>query len=88
MTRHGNNATNSAVYSYHERKKDQAAAGYGAEKMRLSKDAIKVNRSVFILQDVDIKLSSTIEVRELFSVSNTSERTQLTELTKNHKNVN
>jgi len=41
MTRHGLNATNSSVYSYHERKKDQKAAGYGAEKMRLGKDAIK-----------------------------------------------
>lgn len=29
------------MYSYHERRKDQEAAGYGAEKMRLSKDAIK-----------------------------------------------
>ena len=61
MTRHGNNATNSAVYSYHERKKDQAAAGYGAEKMRLSKDAIKVNQSEFILQVLEIKVSSSIE---------------------------
>jgi len=41
MTRHGLNATNASVYSYHERKKDQKAAGYGAEKMRLGKDAIK-----------------------------------------------
>eukprot|EP00088_Acartia_fossae_P019535 TRINITY_DN21418_c0_g1_i3.p1 TRINITY_DN21418_c0_g1~~TRINITY_DN21418_c0_g1_i3.p1 ORF type:complete len:312 (-),score=113.37 TRINITY_DN21418_c0_g1_i3:77-949(-) len=41
MTRHGLNATNGAVYSYHERKKDQKAAGYGAEKMRMGKDAVK-----------------------------------------------
>lgn len=41
MTRHGLNATNSSVYSYHERKRDQKAAGYGAEKMRLGKDAVK-----------------------------------------------
>jgi len=41
MTRHGLNATNSAVYSYHEKKKDQKAAGYGAEKMRMGKDAVK-----------------------------------------------
>jgi len=41
MTRHGNNATNSSVYSYSERKKDQKQAGYGTEKMRLGKDAIK-----------------------------------------------
>lgn len=41
MTRHGLNATNSSVYSYHERKKDQQVAGYGAERMRLGKDAIK-----------------------------------------------
>lgn len=41
MTRHGLNATNSSVYSYHERKRDQQAAGYGAERIRLGKDAIK-----------------------------------------------
>ncbi len=41
MTRHGLNATNSSVYSYHERRKDQKAAGYGTEKMRLGRDAIK-----------------------------------------------
>ena len=41
MTRHGLNATNGAVYSYHEKKKDQKAAGFGAEKIRMSKDAIK-----------------------------------------------
>jgi len=41
MTRHGNNATNSSVYSYSERKKDQKQAGYGTEKMRLGKDAVK-----------------------------------------------
>ena len=41
MTRHGLNCTNSAVYSYAERKKDQKAAGYGAERMRLGKDAVK-----------------------------------------------
>ena len=40
-TRHGNNATNSHVYSYHERRKDAKEAGYGTDKMRLSKDAIK-----------------------------------------------
>jgi nitric oxide synthase-interacting protein len=41
MTRHGLNCTNSAVYSYAERKKDQKAAGYGAERIRLGKDAVK-----------------------------------------------
>ena len=41
MTRHGLNATNSHVYSYHERKKDAKQAGYGTDRMRLSKDAIK-----------------------------------------------
>lgn len=29
------------MYSYHERKRDQKDAGYGAEKMRLGKDAVK-----------------------------------------------
>jgi nitric oxide synthase-interacting protein len=41
MTRHGNNATNSSVYTYHERKKDQKASGYGLDRMRLGKDAVK-----------------------------------------------
>lgn len=41
MTRHGNNCTNGAVYSYHEKKKDQKAAGFGAERIRMSKDGIK-----------------------------------------------
>ena len=41
MTRHGLNATNSSVYSYHERKRDQKASGYGADRMRLGKDAVK-----------------------------------------------
>ena len=41
MTRHGNNATNSSVYTYHERKKDAKASGYGSERLRLGKDAIK-----------------------------------------------
>jgi len=41
MTRHGRNATNAAVYSYHERKKDAKSSGYGSEKTRFSKDSIK-----------------------------------------------
>ena len=32
MTRHGRNATNSAVYTYHERAKDAKASGFGTEK--------------------------------------------------------
>jgi len=41
MTRHGINQTNHAVYSRAEREKDKKQAGYGSEKMRLGKDAIK-----------------------------------------------
>jgi len=41
MTRHGVNQTNHSVYSHHEREKDKKQAGYGSEKMRLGKDAIK-----------------------------------------------
>ena len=41
MTRHGKNATNGAVYSYHERRKDAKASGFGSEKTRFSKDSIK-----------------------------------------------
>ena len=40
MTRHGRNATNSAVYTYHERAKDAKASGFGTEKCRLAKDSL------------------------------------------------
>ena len=40
-TRHGKNANENHVYSYHERKRDAQQSGYGTDKMRLSKDAIK-----------------------------------------------
>ena len=41
MTRHGRNCTASAVYSYHEKKKDTKASGYGSQSERLSKDSVK-----------------------------------------------
>nr|XP_003222746.1 PREDICTED: nitric oxide synthase-interacting protein [Anolis carolinensis]XP_008111825.1 PREDICTED: nitric oxide synthase-interacting protein [Anolis carolinensis] len=41
MTRHGKNCTAGAVYTYHEKKKDTAASGYGTQNVRLSKDAVK-----------------------------------------------
>ncbi|NWV79526.1 NOSIP protein, partial [Dasyornis broadbenti] len=41
MTRHGKNCTAGAVYSYHERKKDTAASGYGTQRVRIGRDAIK-----------------------------------------------
>ncbi|KAF3699515.1 Nitric oxide synthase-interacting protein E3 ubiquitin-protein ligase NOSIP [Channa argus] len=41
MTRHGKNCTAGAVYTYHEKKKDTAASGYGTHIIRLGKDAIK-----------------------------------------------
>ncbi|XP_066498100.1 nitric oxide synthase-interacting protein [Hoplias malabaricus] len=41
MTRHGKNCTAGAVYTYHEKKKDTAASGYGTQRVRLGKDAIK-----------------------------------------------
>ncbi|XP_074387787.1 nitric oxide synthase-interacting protein isoform X4 [Zonotrichia albicollis] len=41
MTRHGKNCTAGAVYSYHERKKDTAASGYGTQRVRVGRDAIK-----------------------------------------------
>lgn len=41
MTRHGVNQTNHSVYSHNEREKDKKQAGYGSEKIRLGKDAIK-----------------------------------------------
>uniref|UniRef100_A0AAR2KGJ1 Nitric oxide synthase-interacting protein n=1 Tax=Pygocentrus nattereri TaxID=42514 RepID=A0AAR2KGJ1_PYGNA len=41
MTRHGKNCTAGAVYTYHEKKKDTAASGYGTQRVRLGKDAVK-----------------------------------------------
>jgi len=41
MTRHGRNATASAVYTYHEKKKDSRQSGYGALTSRLNKDSVK-----------------------------------------------
>ncbi|XP_072777496.1 nitric oxide synthase-interacting protein isoform X1 [Taeniopygia guttata] len=41
MTRHGKNCTAGAVYSYHERRKDTAASGYGTQRVRVGRDAIK-----------------------------------------------
>ncbi|CAG0884762.1 unnamed protein product [Cyprideis torosa] len=41
MTRHGRNATASAVYSYHEKRKDQKSSGYGTLKARISKHGVK-----------------------------------------------
>ncbi|XP_015665680.1 nitric oxide synthase-interacting protein [Protobothrops mucrosquamatus] len=41
MTRHGKNCTAGAVYTYHEKRKDTAASGYGTQNVRLSKDAVK-----------------------------------------------
>ncbi|GAB1292047.1 Nitric oxide synthase-interacting protein [Apodemus speciosus] len=41
MTRHGKNCTAGAVYTYHEKKKDTAASGYGTQSIRLSRDAVK-----------------------------------------------
>ncbi|XP_071657276.1 nitric oxide synthase-interacting protein [Patagioenas fasciata] len=41
MTRHGKNCTAGAVYTYHEKKKDTAASGYGTQRVRLGRDAVK-----------------------------------------------
>lgn len=41
MTRHGKNATASAVYSYSERRKDAKESGYGTLHQRLGADSIK-----------------------------------------------
>uniref|UniRef100_A0A668SM77 Nitric oxide synthase-interacting protein n=1 Tax=Oreochromis aureus TaxID=47969 RepID=A0A668SM77_OREAU len=41
MTRHGKNCTAGAVYTYHEKKKDTAASGYGTQSVRLGRDAVK-----------------------------------------------
>ncbi|XP_017773558.1 PREDICTED: nitric oxide synthase-interacting protein homolog [Nicrophorus vespilloides] len=41
MTRHARNCTAGAVYTYHEKKKDAAASGYGTNSKRLGKDSVK-----------------------------------------------
>ncbi|XP_071513036.1 nitric oxide synthase-interacting protein homolog [Panulirus ornatus] len=41
MTRHSKNCTASSVYSYHEKKKDAKASGYGSLKLRYGKDGVK-----------------------------------------------
>lgn len=41
MTRHARNCTAGAVYTYHEKKKDAAASGYGTNAQRLGKDSVK-----------------------------------------------
>ncbi|XP_022194209.2 nitric oxide synthase-interacting protein homolog [Nilaparvata lugens] len=41
MTRHARNCTAGAVYTYHEKKKDAEASGYGTQSQRLGKEAVK-----------------------------------------------
>lgn len=41
MTRHARNCTAGTVYTYHERKKDTKASGYGSHKLRFGKDSVK-----------------------------------------------
>ncbi|XP_066991851.1 nitric oxide synthase-interacting protein homolog [Anabrus simplex] len=41
MTRHARNCTAGAVYTYHEKKKDAQASGYGTSTQRVGKDSIK-----------------------------------------------
>ncbi|PVD34197.1 hypothetical protein C0Q70_05463 [Pomacea canaliculata] len=41
MTRHARNCTAGTVYTYHERKKDTSASGYGTQSQRVGKDSVK-----------------------------------------------
>jgi nitric oxide synthase-interacting protein len=41
MTRHAKNCTAGAVYTYHEKKKDAQASGYGTNSQRVGKDSVK-----------------------------------------------
>eukprot|EP00116_Pleurobrachia_bachei_P008682 sb/3468944/ len=41
MTRHGKNATASAVYSYHERQKDTAEGSYGTQSAHIGRDSAR-----------------------------------------------
>lgn len=47
MTRHARNCTAGAVYTYHEKKKDAAASGYGTYSQRVGKDSVKVKTYFF-----------------------------------------
>ena len=63
MTRHGRNATNSAVYTYHERQKDASSSGYGTDKCRLGKDSLKGKMGM--LQIIDLPEHYIIEAKNL-----------------------
>ncbi|XP_013381609.1 nitric oxide synthase-interacting protein isoform X1 [Lingula anatina] len=41
MTRHSKNCTAGSVYTYHEKKRDTAASGYGSNEVRFGKDSLK-----------------------------------------------
>lgn len=41
MTRHAKNCTAGAVYTYHERRKDAQASGYGTENQRIGKESVR-----------------------------------------------
>ncbi|XP_038200185.1 nitric oxide synthase-interacting protein-like isoform X2 [Arvicola amphibius] len=41
MTRHAKNCSAGAVYTYHEKKKDTEASGYGTQNIRLNRDSVK-----------------------------------------------
>ncbi|XP_005360185.1 nitric oxide synthase-interacting protein-like isoform X1 [Microtus ochrogaster] len=41
MTRHAKNCSAGAVYTYHEKKKDTEASGYGTQNVRLNRDAVR-----------------------------------------------
>ncbi|KAK0180656.1 hypothetical protein PV327_003019 [Microctonus hyperodae] len=41
MTKHGRNCTAGAFYTYHEKKKDALASGYGTNSRRIGKDSVK-----------------------------------------------
>lgn len=41
MTRHGRNCTAGTVFTYHERKTASQTSGYGSQKLRFGKDAVK-----------------------------------------------
>jgi len=48
MTRHAKNVTAGNIYTTQERKKDAKQSGYGSEAIRLGKDSIKVNFTLFL----------------------------------------
>ncbi|KAF8777762.1 Nitric oxide synthase-interacting protein like [Argiope bruennichi] len=66
MTRHARNCTAGAVYTYHEKKKDNKAGGYGTIQNRIGRPG-----------DRDVSAIASVDDSETTSKPNGSERSLL-----------